>query len=275
MKERLIPVSAPLGFAGGCYRPVPMQKPHLHQEIELNYLLAGKMTYLAAGRIVHVSSRRLTVFWGTAPHQLISVEGVSRFYWFTIPFAWMLQWKLSRAFTESLLHGRFMIDGEEAGDDQLLARWDADLVRGDAEHLRIAQLEIEGRLRRLIVRYPRSLSRKARPVGGGVSAVQTIVEFIGRHYTKRLTIAEIARPTGLHPNYAMALFRDTCGMSILDSLIEHRLFHARRLLATTDFKVIDIAMESGFGSLSRFNEAFVHAAGCSPREYRKQFAPRV
>lgn len=45
-------------------------------------------------------------------------------------------------------------------------------------------------------------------------------------------------------------------MSILESLTEHRLFHARRLLATSSLKILDIAQESGFGSLSRFNQAF-------------------
>jgi transcriptional regulator GlxA family with amidase domain len=43
--------------------------------------------------------------------------------------------------------------------------------------------------------------------------------------------------------------------------LQHRLFHARRLLATTDRKLLDIAMEreSGFGSASRFYESFTRA----------------
>jgi AraC-like DNA-binding protein len=33
--------------------------------------------------------------------------------------------------------------------------------------------------------------------------------------------------------------------------------------------ILNIALSSGFGSLSRFNEAFRQAFGCTPREYRK------
>jgi len=33
-------------------------------------------------------------------------------------------------------------------------------------------------------------------------------------------------------------------------------------------KVVDVAFDSGFNSISRFNEAFRRACGCSPRQYR-------
>jgi AraC-like DNA-binding protein len=32
---------------------------------------------------------------------------------------------------------------------------------------------------------------------------------------------------------------------------------------------LDVALAAGFQSLSRFNEAFKAACGCSPRAYRK------
>jgi len=42
------------------------------------------------------------------------------------------------------------------------------------------------------------------------------------------------------------------------------------LLVTTEDLVLNIALSAGFGSLSRFNEAFRRAFGCTPRDYRKQ-----
>jgi AraC family transcriptional regulator, melibiose operon regulatory protein len=264
---------AVIGFDGGSHEPAVMARPHLHQEIELNYLPAGTLTYLAGGRIVRVPAKRLAIFWAAAPHQVIAVEGAPRFYWFTLPFAWVLQWKLPEGFMEALLHGRFIVDEETAPDDEVaLARWHEDLSSKNPERLRIAQLEMEARVRRLLLRSSRTASPRTRKAGGGATAVQAIAEFIARHYTRPLTVAEIVAPTGLHPNYAMTLFRETCGLSILDYLVEHRLFHARRLLATTDMKVLEVAMESGFGSLSRFNEAFARANGCPPRVYRQRLA---
>jgi AraC-like DNA-binding protein len=38
---------------------------------------------------------------------------------------------------------------------------------------------------------------------------------------------------------------------------------------TTDERVVNIAHDSGFESLSRFNRAFKQLAGMTPRQYRK------
>ncbi len=67
----------------------------------------------------------------------------------------------------------------------------------------------------------------------------------------------------------MALFQRTFGTTLVKYITEHRLSHAQRLLVTTEESILNIAMNSGFGSLSRFNEAFRQALGCTPREYRK------
>ena len=43
-----------------------------------------------------------------------------------------------------------------------------------------------------------------------------------------------------------------------------------RLLATTRESISDIAMNSGFNSISRFNTVFKEKCGCSPREFRER-----
>ena len=48
-----------------------------------------------------------------------------------------------------------------------------------------------------------------------------------------------------------------------------RVYHAQRLLSSTNSKIMDIALESGFGSLSRFNANFKEFCGVSPKAYRQ------
>jgi transcriptional regulator GlxA family with amidase domain len=48
-----------------------------------------------------------------------------------------------------------------------------------------------------------------------------------------------------------------------------RVSRAQQLLATSDDKVVDVALSSGFNSLSRFNDVFKKSCGSSPREYRE------
>ncbi len=80
----------------------------------------------------------------------------------------------------------------------------------------------------------------------------------------------MARAAGLHPHYAMTLFRDTIGTTIIDYVVQQRLAHAQRLLVTTDDRILDVALASGFHSLSRFNDAFRRACHCTPRDYRRR-----
>ncbi|MBQ6415221.1 MAG: helix-turn-helix transcriptional regulator, partial [Butyrivibrio sp.] len=50
-----------------------------------------------------------------------------------------------------------------------------------------------------------------------------------------------------------------------------RVLMAQELLGDTDLSVMDIAMQSGFFSLSTFNRVFKDTNGCSPTEYRKLY----
>jgi AraC-like DNA-binding protein len=83
-------------------------------------------------------------------------------------------------------------------------------------------------------------------------------------------MAEVAQAVGLHPNYAMSLFRRECGVTIWQYLLRLRLSHAQVLLLTSDKSVLSIALESGFGSLPRFYAAFSRESGMSPGEYRRR-----
>jgi transcriptional regulator GlxA family with amidase domain len=68
----------------------------------------------------------------------------------------------------------------------------------------------------------------------------------------------------------MGLFKKAFGMSLADYLTHHRVSHAQRLLVTTAEKIAEVAFNSGFNSISRFNEAFRESCGCTPREYRRR-----
>jgi AraC-like DNA-binding protein len=114
--------------------------------------------------------------------------------------------------------------------------------------------------------------RSANLYGGKLNKVEQMACLIAKRYTEPLTVTEISEEVGLHPNYAMGLFKRAFGTTLIDYLVHHRVSHAQRLLATTDDKVVEIAFGSGFNSISRFNEAFRRACGCTPRQYRQSHA---
>ena len=86
--------------------------------------------------------------------------------------------------------------------------------------------------------------------------VEKIARYITEHYLENITAAQIGRAASLNVNYASTLFRRHCGMSPWDYLMLHRAYHAHLFLTTTGKKVIAVAFESGFQSLSRFYAVF-------------------
>ena len=75
---------------------------------------------------------------------------------------------------------------------------------------------------------------------------------------------------GLSPRRVVEVFKAEYGVTpkaYSDSL---RLKEAQRLLLDTDTKVIDIAYQIGFGSLTAFYSFFKKETGKTPNEYRKE-----
>lgn len=245
----------------------------------MNLLESGSVTYLLGGRKVRIDAGCLSLFWAAIPHQILSYSRDTRYFVATIPFAWFLQFKLPDTVLQPLLRGEVLseADGRHLRIDRdLFGRWEADLRDPTEEVRRIVLLEMEARILRLAAalsgagRPDRDLRRpRAALPESGLNKVEQMACLIARRYTERLTVKDIARAVGLHPNYSMNLFKEAFGTTLIEYLTHHRISHAQRLLATTDMKILDVALSSGFNSVSRFNEAFRRACGQPPRQYRR------
>jgi AraC-like DNA-binding protein len=253
---------------------------HRHDEVELLYVESGAITHLFGGARVALGSGELVVFWGAIPHLPVAFEPGTTLHWLTVPLAWFLQWPLPAAFTAAILRGRVFRRRRRpesaATDLMMFNRWHADARSGSEERRRLMLLESEAFLRRLLVEGAFVVERRAPPTKLGsreADRVEVMASFIARHYTEPVAVADVARAAGLHPDYAGALFRKTCGRSLVDYLTEQRLSHAQRLLATTDDKIIDVALAAGFGSASRFYAAFLQGCRQTPRRFRARVRP--
>ncbi|MCX8157924.1 MAG: helix-turn-helix domain-containing protein [Verrucomicrobiae bacterium] len=270
----------PYGFTCVRWEAAIMNRPDRHNEIELNLLETGQITYLLFGQKIVVPARRLAVFWAAVPHHTIAYEGLTEYYVSTIPLVWFLQWRLPEHFTHLVLHGHLLMEPDDSRgvlDAAQFRLWIQDITAPSEDQRRAMLLEMEARLRRLALRIPPDPAgpptkrHHSTILGAGtLNHAERIAAFIAQHYTQPLTLEDISRHVNLHPNYIIGVFRRVFGTTPLEYILQHRLSHAQRLLATTDDLILEIALNSGFGSLSRFNEAFRRAFGCTPREYRRR-----
>lgn len=87
-----------------------------------------------------------------------------------------------------------------------------------------------------------------------------------------MSFSDLAGKTRCTTRHLSRVFRELVGMSFRDKRAEIRMARARELLATSKSKVLEVALESGFKSLSLFNHMFTRRFGTSPSRWRRQQA---
>lgn len=265
------PEFSPYGFTCERWIPSRMLRPDRHNEIELNLLTSGTLTYLLGGRRTTIEAGRLGIFWAAIPHQIVDFEGETPYFVLTLPLSEFLRAELGLSFVNRILRGELMVHVlEERLDETTFGRWEQDLKTGDQALQRAARMEVQARL----LRFTRGITDGAITTSmAALTRADQIACYIARNYQQPLTSQSIAEAMDVHANYAMTLFRKAFGTTMTAFIIQHRISHAQRLLVTTDEPILKVAMESGFQSLSRFNEAFKAGCGCAPRDFRKANRP--
>lgn len=101
-----------------------------------------------------------------------------------------------------------------------------------------------------------------------VQKFNLILEYIDAHYMDNLTLDDIAGISGFSKYHFTRLFRRYTASTFYDYLNLKRTKEVQRLLVESDFPVTEIALSSGFTSITTFNRIFRKYTGCTPTEYR-------
>ncbi len=104
---------------------------------------------------------------------------------------------------------------------------------------------------------------------GTSAVVKKALRLIDEGILDRGSVDELAGKLGLGSRHLRRLFLQHVGASPISFAQTRRLQFAKRLLDETNLPITQIALASGFGSLRRFNTAFLQTYGRAPRELRK------
>jgi AraC-like DNA-binding protein len=255
-----------------------MAGPHMHSQIELNFVLSGQMTYWFDGRELTVDEGRLCLFWGMIPHQVTDRRLGTRFICLYVPMSVFLGLANLSRFRDAVFRGA-MIEALEirSWDRDIFQRWREELLAGDENLTEIVRNELTAR----VLRIERDGWRDLREEGSAIASfsandservehIERMLRFIAEHALDNISADDVGTAVGLHPNYAMSIFRRAVGHTINQAIVRHRLDTAQSLLISTDLSITDVAFESGFGSVSRFYEAFSQRFVEKPTAFRRR-----
>ena len=257
--------------------PPVMRAPHWHAQVEVNYIVRGWVHYKMSGHEVRFSEGDMALFWGGLPHQLDDAADDVVYAGGHLPLVHFFRLRLPQNVQSKLMQGATLITrATDASDTINFARWNDYARSGDPMKAGMAVDELLLRIER--VRFDAySLLPGRADIASSVDGldhhsspiVVRICDFIADNFREEIDSTDISQAADIHPKYAMNVFKKSTGMTLNDYVNLMRLSYAQALLMQDDANVLQVAMDSGFGSLSAFNKSFRKIAGMSPTDFRR------
>lgn len=123
---------------------------------------------------------------------------------------------------------------------------------------------------RLIDQYRQDgTSRAPRPSSLDARRLRKVLDFIEARFGDDLSLDDLARQACLSPFHFTRLFADATGLSPHRFLTRHRVEAAKSRLMRDQASLVEIALDTGFGSQANFTRVFRKATGMTPGVYRE------
>jgi len=255
--------------------PRVMLRPHWHAQVEVNYIMRGHVHYRMGGHDLTLHAGQIGLFWGGQPHRMDESSRDSIYAGAHLPLVHFFRMRLPASVSAMLMGGATMLTSQtDAADRENFPRWFRYVTSGEEMKAQHAVEELLLRVERIFMEpYETIASGEMRAssteTGAPSPAVVKMCDFIAANFLEELDATDIAEAAKLHPKYAMNLFRKSTGMTLIKYLTLLRLSHAQAKLMHSGDSILQVAMDSGFGSVSAFNKAFRSTAGMPPSDFRR------
>ncbi len=100
--------------------------------------------------------------------------------------------------------------------------------------------------------------------------LKEMLQFIHEHYMEPITLSQIAACINMSPREINRYFQISIGCSPMAYVVKHRITVGANLLINSSDSITDIAIKTGFNSVSHFGRTFKKFYLCTPKVYRAQ-----
>ena len=112
-------------------------------------------------------------------------------------------------------------------------------------------------------------ARRPDPLPSAQRATTRVLRMVEDAPQTEWSLHRMAKAAGLSPYHFLRTFEAVTGITPHQYLLRSRLRNAATVIASEEKKILDVALDCGFGDVSNFNRAFKRELGMSPREWRK------
>ncbi len=277
------PVALPADFPvrGGTVSTqgdAPITRLHVHNCLEIGYCLNGTGIFVIEDKVLPFRGGDVSVIGNRELHLAQSARGtVSEWVWIMLD---PLQLAGATADDPLVLNanrlrgGRFrnLLSGPAHADTAALVRALIGELRKREEGYRTAVRGLVLALMARLGRLPGLAAEEGEPAPrrDAMERVAPALQRMADLYRDPLDLDELARRCGLSSAHFRRVFRQATGRAPMDYLHHVRLNMAGALLQGTNRTVLDIALDTGWPTLSTFHRQFRQAMGLSPKQWRNQ-----
>lgn len=104
-----------------------------------------------------------------------------------------------------------------------------------------------------------------------IEKLNKVFDYLDKHYMDPITLEMVSDIAGFSKFHFSRIFKQCSGYNFLDYLCYLRIKSAENLLLNPEITITEIALQSGFASLSTFNRTFKKIKNCTPSEYRNLY----
>ncbi len=98
--------------------------------------------------------------------------------------------------------------------------------------------------------------------------LKRILNYVHANYDKKISYKNILNEINMSEAYFCRFFKSMMGQTLIKYINQMRIRKASILLADKGRKIMDVALEAGFDSLSYFIKTFKQHKKCTPQEFR-------
>lgn len=259
-----------------CVRPFV---PHHHTECELSLIMSGSGIYTVRDRKYSFKKGDVFLFDSDEIHCITEIYDGEAFDVLNLHFEPQIVWSDKGLSSTGLL--KIFFSRSEAFEN-LIDRKNPSTPR-IAELINKIEIEITEKefeykcaamacLSEILVLLSRNYGyiKEGESENAGASAkLSEVMVYITENLSENITLSELAALCGMNKTYFCSVFKKYNGITPFDYITIKRIEKSVMLLKTTNRKMIDIASECGFTSMSNFYKAFRHITGKKPGEFRE------
>lgn len=99
-----------------------------------------------------------------------------------------------------------------------------------------------------------------------------VYTFLMENFTEQINLDEVAEVANMAPTAFCRYFKKRTNKTLWEFITELRIGYACKLLMEEDLSISQVAHESGYPTLSNFNQQFKSLSNLTPSEYQQKYA---